>query len=136
MPEGPDEDQSESESESESRREGVKERIVYVEKIVEVEKVVEVEKKNAEETAGGNPAKEWIKKTGNKFIDLVIERKTVAYMQEEYNKSSQFFMKLVIKWKWHFLAVTGFALLASFVFSCEWFVKPKYRSTAIIYPSN
>jgi hypothetical protein len=128
MPEGPE--KNKSESESEVKREDVKERIVYVEKIVEVEK------KGSEEITGVNPAKEWIKKTGNKFIDLVIERKTIAYMREEYTKSSQFFMKLVIKWKWHFLAVTGFALLASFVFSCEWFVKPKYRSTAIIYPSN
>ncbi len=55
---------------------------------------------------------------------------------EEYTESNYYFIRLILKWKKHFLIITGIALFASVLFSAEWFIKPKYKSFAIIYPSN
>jgi hypothetical protein len=45
-------------------------------------------------------------------------------------------MKLIAKWKIHFGVVTLVAIAAAAILSGEWFIKPKYRSFAIVYPSN
>ncbi|MCF8308906.1 MAG: hypothetical protein K9I68_07860 [Bacteroidales bacterium] len=43
---------------------------------------------------------------------------------------------LVWKWKWHLLAtIVGAAILAA-IFSGPYFITPKYKSRAVIYPSN
>jgi len=42
----------------------------------------------------------------------------------------------IIKWKWILLCVLAISIILSSVFSGEKFIKPKYRSTAILYPSN
>ncbi|MCF8336605.1 MAG: hypothetical protein K9I74_01350 [Bacteroidales bacterium] len=43
---------------------------------------------------------------------------------------------LVWKWKWHLLAtIIGAAILAA-IFSGPYFITPKYKSRAVIYPSN
>src|SRR5689334_6003182 len=121
MPEGPEKNEHKEEIKV---KEEVKERIIYVDRVVEVEK-----KEAPEQKIYTNPSKEWVKNLGNQMLDLVIERKNKRPMQE-YTESNKFFIKLVVKWKWHFLAVTGLAILAAFLFSSEWFIKPKYRSTA------
>ncbi len=55
---------------------------------------------------------------------------------QEYTDSSYRFIQLIIKKRMHFLVVTLVALIAAVLFSSEWFIKPKYRSFALVYPAN
>lgn len=55
---------------------------------------------------------------------------------QEYKESSYSFIKLIIDKKIPFLVVTAIAITAGTIFSSQWFIKPKYRSFAIVYPSN
>ncbi|HEY0031358.1 MAG TPA: hypothetical protein VGC65_11405 [Bacteroidia bacterium] len=55
---------------------------------------------------------------------------------QEYSESSHNFIKLIAKWKIHFAIVTVAALSAAAIFSGEMFLKPKYKSYAIVYPIN
>lgn len=45
-------------------------------------------------------------------------------------------LKLVLKWKVHLAIVLGITLLLSVVFSGKHFISPRYKSFAIVYPSN
>lgn len=45
-------------------------------------------------------------------------------------------VQLVVKWKWHLVVITGLAVVLATVFSSSFFIKPKYKSYAVIYPSN
>lgn len=45
-------------------------------------------------------------------------------------------LKIINKYIKHLLIIAGIALLLSVVFSSPWFIKPKYKSTAILYPAN
>lgn len=51
-------------------------------------------------------------------------------------QNSSYFIKLMMKWKFHFMVITITAIVVSAVFSSEFFIKPRYKSFAIIYPSN
>lgn len=55
---------------------------------------------------------------------------------QEYTESSYNLIKMITKWKIHFAIVTVAAISAAAIFSGEWFIKPKYKSFAIVYPSN
>lgn len=45
-------------------------------------------------------------------------------------------LNLLIRWKKH-LAIVGFiSLILSVIFSSPYFIKPKFKSSAVIYPSN
>lgn len=55
---------------------------------------------------------------------------------QEYTESSFNFIRLINKRKIHFAVVSVFAILVAALFSSEWFIKPKFKSFAIIYPSN
>lgn len=44
--------------------------------------------------------------------------------------------RLVLKWKYHLLILAGAALILSAVFTSKIFIKPLYRSYAVLYPSN
>jgi capsule polysaccharide export protein KpsE/RkpR len=45
-------------------------------------------------------------------------------------------LKIFAKWKWHFLIIAVIAVVLAFIFSSPVFLKPKFKSTAILYPSN
>lgn len=45
-------------------------------------------------------------------------------------------LKILVKWKWHFLAIALIAAVFGFIFSSPFFIKPKYKSVSILYPSN
>jgi capsule polysaccharide export protein KpsE/RkpR len=45
-------------------------------------------------------------------------------------------IKMISRWKLHLLIVTAAGLLLSVFFSGPMFIKPKYKSFAVIYPSN
>jgi hypothetical protein len=46
------------------------------------------------------------------------------------------FLNLALKWKGQLLLIFGISFLLSIIFSGKMFIKPLYRSTAIIYPIN
>jgi uncharacterized protein involved in exopolysaccharide biosynthesis len=45
-------------------------------------------------------------------------------------------MKIFFRWKWHLLSIAVVAALLAAVFSGSFFIKPKYKSYALVYPSN
>ncbi|MBI4945092.1 MAG: hypothetical protein HY840_01675 [Bacteroidetes bacterium] len=45
-------------------------------------------------------------------------------------------LNIILKWKITLLLVVGIAIVLSSVFSSKYFIKPKYKSSAVIYPSN
>ncbi|MCK6649811.1 MAG: hypothetical protein L6Q66_09155 [Bacteroidia bacterium] len=55
---------------------------------------------------------------------------------EEYTKNSFYLVKLILKWKIHFIVITISAILLSALFSSEWFIKPRFKSFATVYPAN
>lgn len=50
--------------------------------------------------------------------------------------SSGNLIRLITKWKFHLAVIVIVAALASTFFSGEMFIRPKYRSTAVLYPTN
>ena len=54
---------------------------------------------------------------------------------DNFFKSSSI-LKSILTWKWHLLIIMSAAILLSTMFSGPYFIKPKYKSYAIIYPSN
>jgi uncharacterized protein involved in exopolysaccharide biosynthesis len=71
------------------------------------------------------------KEKAREFKSKIKER-----IMQEYSESSYRYLKLIGKWKLQFGIVTLIAIIAAAVFSGEWFIKPKYKSFAIVYPSN
>ncbi len=55
---------------------------------------------------------------------------------EEYTEGNKHFIQLVKKWKVHFALVSVIAIACAVVFSSAWFITPKYKSFAIVYPAN
>lgn len=55
---------------------------------------------------------------------------------QEYTQGINDFIKLIIKWRIHFIITTAIAVIVSAFFSSKWFIKPKFKSFAIVYPSN
>lgn len=45
-------------------------------------------------------------------------------------------VKLIVKWRKHLIIIILAAAGLAVLFSSPWFIKPKFRSTAVIYPSN
>ncbi|MFH0865858.1 MAG: hypothetical protein V1904_06665 [Bacteroidota bacterium] len=45
-------------------------------------------------------------------------------------------LKLIVKWRLHLIILFILTVSLSVLFSCPWFIKPKYKSTAVLYPSN
>lgn len=70
-----------------------------------------------------------------KIARKLSEAKVPSTMQD-FMDSNYYFLRLIIRFKYHFLVVTGAAILLSAVFSMEFFIKPKYKSMAVVYPSN
>jgi uncharacterized protein involved in exopolysaccharide biosynthesis len=70
--------------------------------------------------------------TRNKLTRKKLKNKVM----NEYMESSRYFINLLIKWKVHFLIITVATIVATCVFSSSFFIPPKYKSFALIYPSN
>ena len=45
-------------------------------------------------------------------------------------------LRLLIKWKYHLATITILAGVLAVIFSSPWFITPKYKSNAVVYPSN
>lgn len=54
---------------------------------------------------------------------------------ESYYKTKSIF-KLLIKWKWHLLVIVVIAAGLAALFSSSIFIKPRFKSSAIVYPAN
>ncbi|HNW99485.1 MAG TPA: hypothetical protein PKK00_13850 [Bacteroidales bacterium] len=58
----------------------------------------------------------------------------------EFNMENMFsyeqLLKLILKWRIHLVVLLILAVSLSALFSSSWFIKPKYKSTAVLYPSN
>ena len=54
---------------------------------------------------------------------------------ESYFKTKSIF-DLIAKWKWHLLIITVVAAILGYVFSCPYFIHPKFKSSAVMYPAN
>lgn len=54
---------------------------------------------------------------------------------ENYYKTKSIF-RLISKWKWHLIIIMVLAGIFASVFSASWFIKPKFKSSAVIYPAN
>jgi hypothetical protein len=55
---------------------------------------------------------------------------------QEYTANSYHLIKLIVKWKIQFILITLVAIVLATLFSSEWFMHAKYKSFAIVYPSN
>ena len=56
-------------------------------------------------------------------------------MENSYFDSKEI-INAIIKWKKHLIIVGLVSLFASILFSSPWFIEPKYKSFALVYPSN
>lgn len=50
--------------------------------------------------------------------------------------NNQNLVEIIWKWRKHFIAVGILAIVVSAIFSSSTFIRPKFKSTALIYPSN
>ncbi|MCR5013348.1 MAG: hypothetical protein K6A28_01085 [Bacteroidales bacterium] len=55
-------------------------------------------------------------------------------MDNNFNNLS--LVQLILKWKWHILAITVAAALCGAIFSSSAFITPLYKSEAVAYPAN
>lgn len=55
-------------------------------------------------------------------------------MENYFSNKGMF--KLLVKWKYHILVLLLISIIASAVFSSAIFIKPKFKSEAIVYPVN
>lgn len=55
-------------------------------------------------------------------------------MESYFNNKGIF--KLLIKWKYHILTLIILSIISSVIFSSAYFIKPKFKSEAIVYPVN
>lgn len=55
-------------------------------------------------------------------------------MNKYFNNFSLF--KVILKWKWHIIAVTFLAAVAGAIFSGPKFITPRYKSEAVVYPNG
>ncbi len=73
---------------------------------------------------------------GQEKQKIYTEKKATPVTMQEYTQSNYHFLKLIIKWKLYFIIVTVVAIIVASVFSSEWFIPSKYKSFALVYPSN
>ena len=45
-------------------------------------------------------------------------------------------LRIFLKWKWHLVVIIGVAAMIAVVISSPLIIKPKFRSVAVLYPSN
>lgn len=61
-------------------------------------------------------------------------------MNERTGKNAEFDVLFIFaianKYKIHLVAVTVISIILAIIFTSETFIKPKYKSTAVVYPSN
>ncbi len=83
----------------------------------------------------------YIKKKVNFNISIEFKKKITEFelpkyeVMENYFKTKNIF-NLILKWKWHLLIFIVIIGISSIIFSSPFFIKPKFKSSAIVYPAN
>ncbi|MFO8129505.1 MAG: Wzz/FepE/Etk N-terminal domain-containing protein [Bacteroidales bacterium] len=54
---------------------------------------------------------------------------------KDYNNNVSV-LHILWKWKYHIAIITGIAIVLAIVFSSPFFITPKYKSNAVVYPAN
>jgi uncharacterized protein involved in exopolysaccharide biosynthesis len=72
---------------------------------------------------------------GVEVRETITEDQQNTKMQQ-YTQGSYYFIRLVTRHSKQFLIVTVLAVVCAALFSSSIFIKPKYRSNAIVYPAN
>jgi hypothetical protein len=55
-------------------------------------------------------------------------------MENFFNNTN--LLRIIGKWKWHLLILSAIAAIVSIVVSSSWVTTPRFKSMAVIYPSN
>jgi len=61
-------------------------------------------------------------------------KKHTIYMDNFFNNFN--LLSLFFKWKWHLVVIVIIAVILSAIFSAPFFITPKFKSYAVLYPSN
>ncbi len=65
-----------------------------------------------------------------------ISEPLIQTIMKDYLESNYYLIKLIIKWKKHFMIITAASIVVSIVFSSPFFMRPIFKSFAVVYPSN
>jgi hypothetical protein len=109
------------------------EHLVYKEEPVAVNKLKEQPAENKKEEPLQNENKELTNKSEPYSL-----KKTIRTIQEPIMASinSMEIFQIAVRRKVHLLVIVAVAVVLGFIFSGEAFIKPKYKSTAVLYPVN
>jgi len=77
----------------------------------------------------------------NAFIPgRVLHQSIICPKEIEFDMENIFsnikLLKLITKWRVHLIILVALAIALSILFSSPWFIKPMYKSSAVLYPSN
>lgn len=69
------------------------------------------------------------------------ENPTIETTEKQENQMARYFtntniLKLLIKWKFHLGVIVLLGVILAVVLSSPWFITPKFKSFALVYPSN
>lgn len=72
---------------------------------------------------------------------IIEKQKSRLVLSKSQNQMENYFsnlnlLKLILKWKFHLIVILLVALVASAFISGPQFIKPRFKSVAIVYPSN
>lgn len=78
--------------------------------------------------------KEKRKKNIEDSSNKIETKNRTIYMDNFFNNFN--LLNLLYKWKWHLVIIVVIAVVLSAIFSGPFFITPKFKSYAILYPSN
>ncbi len=70
----------------------------------------------------------------NKFSNWASSFNVKIDMESQFYQIN--ILKLLLKWKTHLAVITVAAIVLSAIFSAPFFITPKYKSFAVVYPAN
>jgi len=76
----------------------------------------------------------------NKSGEKIKNLERASLFKIKINMESQFYqiniLKLFFKWKWHLVIIIILAVILTAIFSGPFFITPKFKSFAVMYPAN
>jgi uncharacterized protein involved in exopolysaccharide biosynthesis len=83
----------------------------------------------------------YIKKKNLSGLKTELEKIKTEFELPKYDVMESYFktkviFALIMKWKWHLLVLVVVAGALGALFSSSWFIIPKYKSSAVVYPAN
>lgn len=68
--------------------------------------------------------------------EIPVKKSTIAVHEIMASINNSDIYQVALRRKMHLLIIVGSAIVLAFIFSGETFIKPKFKSTAIVYPVN